>query len=155
MKKLLLPLALTVKDARTGRFILANRAAETLFDRVGGLAGLKPAEVLPSSLAEWTAAAMTRGRETAVHEDHGRGGVRYLEATKVATYVFGQPRETRPTGVLPPSPRNLRGLTTRPLSQTSKCTWAPVERPVEPALATSCPARTRSPTFTTRRELCA
>lgn len=81
-----LPLALTVKDARTGRFILANRAAETLFDRVGGLAGLKPAEVLPSSLAEWTAAAMTRGRETAVHEDHGRGGVRYLEATKVATY---------------------------------------------------------------------
>ncbi len=51
--------------------------------------------------------------------------------------------------------RKLRGFTTRPFSQTSKCTWAPVERPVEPALAISCPARTSSPTFRVRRELCA
>src|SRR5690606_11525982 len=65
-----------------------------------------------------------------------------------------QPRLRRATGARL-SPRNLRGLTTAPFSQTSKCTWAPVERPVEPALATSCPARTRSPLFTTRRELCA
>ena|GEM_PF-3129228 len=55
----------------------------------------------------------------------------------------------------PMSPRNWRGFCTRPFSQTSKCTWAPVERPVEPALAISSPTRTRSPTFTTLRELCA
>ena len=65
-----------------------------------------------------------------------------------------QPRLILPTGV-GPSPRNLRGLTTPPFSQTSKCTCAPVERPVEPALAISWPTRTRSPTRTTRRELCA
>ncbi|KAK0350973.1 hypothetical protein LTR94_026860, partial [Friedmanniomyces endolithicus] len=40
-----LPLALTVKDARTGRYILANRAAEALFDQPDGLAGLRPADV--------------------------------------------------------------------------------------------------------------
>src|SRR5690606_20952991 len=51
------------------------------------------------------------------------------------------------------SPRNLRGLCSRPFSQTSRCTWTPVERPVEPALATCWPARTRSPTFTVLREL--
>src|SRR5690606_6627723 len=57
---------------------------------------------------------------------------------------------------LPPaSPRNLRGLCRRPFSQTSRCTWAPVERPVEPALAICWPTRTRSPTFTVLRELCA
>ena len=36
-----------------------------------------------------------------------------------------------------------------------KCTCAPVDRPVEPALAISCPARTSSPTLRVRRELCA
>src|SRR5690606_16195658 len=34
------------------------------------------------------------------------------------------------------SPRNLRWLCRRPFSQTSRCTWTPVERPVEPVLAT-------------------
>ena len=51
--------------------------------------------------------------------------------------------------------RNLRGLTTAPSCQTSKCTWAPVERPLEPALAISWPERTRSPTWRSSLELCA
>lgn len=66
------------------------------------------------------------------------------------------PRADRHQRRLTPfSPRNCRGLRTCPFSQTSRCTWAPVERPVEPALATCCPARTRSPTWTELRELCA
>src|SRR5690606_12685493 len=51
------------------------------------------------------------------------------------------------------SPRNLRGLATRPFSHTSKCTWAPVLRPVLPARAICWPTRTRSPTCTTLAEL--
>src|SRR5690606_6035213 len=46
------------------------------------------------------------------------------------------------------SSRNFRGLCRRPFSQTSRCTWAPVERLVESALAISWPTRTRSPTLT-------
>lgn len=42
-----LPLALTVKDARTGRYMLANRAAESLFDRPEGLVGLARATCCP------------------------------------------------------------------------------------------------------------
>lgn len=82
-----LPLALTVKDARTGRYILANRSAEKLFGKLEGLTGLRAADVLPAAFAEWSAdAAPGMGLQSAVHEDHAPSGVRYLSATKVATY---------------------------------------------------------------------
>lgn len=82
-----LPLALTVKDARTGRYILANRAAEKLFGKFEGLTGLRAADVLPAAFAEWAAdAAPGMGSQSAVHEDHAPNGVRYLSSTKVATY---------------------------------------------------------------------
>jgi hypothetical protein len=58
-----------------------------------------------------------------------------------------------PTLSRPTLSRNGRGLTGRPLTWTSKCTCGPVERPVEPALASCWPARTISPTRTTSREL--
>ncbi|GLK47528.1 hybrid sensor histidine kinase/response regulator [Brevundimonas intermedia] len=82
-----LPLALTVKDARSGRYILANRAAEKLFGKFDGLTGLLAAEVLPPAFAEWAADATPgMGSQSAVHEAPAPGGVRYLSATKVATY---------------------------------------------------------------------
>jgi two-component system, sensor histidine kinase len=82
-----LPLALTVKDARSGRYILANRAAEKLFGRFEGLTGLLAADVLPSAFAEWAAdAAPGMGAQSAVHEAPAPNGLRYLSATKVATY---------------------------------------------------------------------
>lgn len=82
-----LPLALTVKDARSGRYILANRAAEKLFGRFEGLTGLLAAEVLPASFAKWAADATPgMGAQSAVHEAPATNGVRYLSATKVATY---------------------------------------------------------------------
>jgi signal transduction histidine kinase/ActR/RegA family two-component response regulator len=82
-----LPLALTVKDARSGRYILANRAAEKLFGKFEGLTGLLAAEVLPPAFAEWAADATPgMGSQSAVHEAPAPGGVRYLSATKVATY---------------------------------------------------------------------
>ena len=42
----------------------------------------------------------------------------------------------------------LSGLTLRPFLSTSKCTWGPVERPVEPINAIVCPLATVSPTST-------
>ena len=42
----------------------------------------------------------------------------------------------------------LEGLTRLPLCRTSKCTCGPVERPVEPIMATCCPFLTVSPTST-------
>ena len=82
-----LPLALTVKDARSGRYILANRAAEKLFGRFEGLTGLLAAEVLPAAFAKWAADATPgMGAQSAVHEAPATNGVRYLSATKVATY---------------------------------------------------------------------
>ncbi|NBB63272.1 response regulator [Pseudomonas sp. ODNR1LW] len=82
-----LPLALTVKDARSGRYILANRAAEQLFGRFEGLAGQMATEVLPMAFAEWAGEATPgMGAQSAVHEAPAPNGVRYLSATKVATY---------------------------------------------------------------------
>lgn len=82
-----LPLALTVKDARTGRYVLANRAAEKLFGRFEGLTGLRAADILPAPFAEWAAdAAPGMGSQSAVHETPAPNGLRYLSATKVATY---------------------------------------------------------------------
>jgi signal transduction histidine kinase/AmiR/NasT family two-component response regulator len=82
-----LPLALTVKDARTGRYILANRSAEKLFGKFEGLTGLRAADVLPAAFAEWAAdSAHGMGSQSAVHEDQAPSGVRYLASTKVATY---------------------------------------------------------------------
>ena len=46
------------------------------------------------------------------------------------------------------------GFTGAPLIQTSKCRCEPVEWPVEPTLAISSPAWTRSPTFTSSFEQC-
>ena len=42
----------------------------------------------------------------------------------------------------------LTGSTVRPLCETSKCTWGPVERPLEPIRAMVCPFLTFSPTWT-------
>jgi signal transduction histidine kinase/ActR/RegA family two-component response regulator len=82
-----LPLALTVKDARSGRYILANRAAEKLFGKFDGLEGLTAGDILPGPFAEWASAAEPgMGCQSAVHEDHSLNTVRYLAATKVATY---------------------------------------------------------------------
>ena len=47
------------------------------------------------------------------------------------------------------------GLTARPFNQTSKWQCGPVERPVEPTLATMSPACTWVPTAATNAELCA
>jgi hypothetical protein len=47
------------------------------------------------------------------------------------------------------------GLTARPFNQTSKWQWDPVERPVDPTFAITCPACTRVPTSATNAELCA
>jgi len=82
-----LPLALTVKDARTGRYILANRAAEDLFGKFEGLTGLRATDVLPAAFAEWEADTEAGlGLQSAVHKADDSRGVRYLSATKVATY---------------------------------------------------------------------
>lgn len=83
-----LPLALTVKDARTGRYILANRAAEALFDQPDGLAGLRPADVLPAPFAAWEAQPHINPAElqSAVHHDVTPRRERWLSAVKVATY---------------------------------------------------------------------
>lgn len=82
-----LPLALTVKDARSGRYILANRAAEKLFGRFEGLTGLLATDVLPAAFAEWASdPAPGMGSQSAVHEAPTPQGVRFLSATKVATY---------------------------------------------------------------------
>jgi signal transduction histidine kinase/CheY-like chemotaxis protein len=82
-----LPLALTVKDARTGRYILANRAAEKLFGRFEGFTGMAPADVLPPTLAAWAdEAGHGAGSSSIIQDDHRPNGVRYLSATKVATY---------------------------------------------------------------------
>ena len=50
---------------------------------------------------------------------------------------------------------NFRGLTTRPCLCTSKCTCGPVERPVLPNSAMTCPLLTTSPTLTRLALLCA
>lgn len=83
-----LPLALTVKDARTGRYILANRAAEALFEQPDGLAGLRPADVLPAPFAAWEAQPHINPAElqSAVHHDVTPRRERWLSAVKVATY---------------------------------------------------------------------
>ncbi len=82
-----LPSALVVKDAQTGRFALANRAAETLFGRFDGLVGATPAEALPPALAAWADQVQHGlGSPVVLQDEHHAGGVRYLSATKVATY---------------------------------------------------------------------
>jgi len=78
-----LPLALTVKDVRTGLIILGNRAAEDLFDRPDGLVGLRPEEALPACLA----ADDTAGAQGATtHREETAEGVRFLAERRVATY---------------------------------------------------------------------
>ncbi|MDP1616239.1 PAS domain-containing sensor histidine kinase [Phenylobacterium sp.] len=78
-----LPLALTVKDVRTGRIVLGNRAAEDLFDRPDGLVGLRPEEALPAYL---TADEAAGGRTAATHRVETAEGVRFLAERRVATY---------------------------------------------------------------------
>lgn len=78
-----LPLALTVKDVRTGRIVLGNRAAEDLFDRPDGLVGLRLEEALPACLtADDAAGALT----TTTHRQETAEGVRFLTERRVATY---------------------------------------------------------------------
>lgn len=83
-----LPLALTVKDARTNRYILANRAAERLFDQPEGLSGLRPDDVLPPPFAAWEARQHPNPAElqSAIHHDVTPRRERWLSAVKVATY---------------------------------------------------------------------
>lgn len=83
-----LPLALTVKDARTGRYILANRAAERLFNQPEGLSGLRPEDILPPPFAAWEARQHANPAElqSAVHHDVTPRRERWLSAVKVATY---------------------------------------------------------------------
>ncbi len=83
-----LPLALTVKDARTGRYILGNRAAEALFDQPNGLSGLRPADVLPAPFAAWEATQHPNpaALQSAIHHDITPRRERWLSAVKVATY---------------------------------------------------------------------
>ena len=47
------------------------------------------------------------------------------------------------------------GFTDSPSRSTSKCRWAPVERPVLPTVATTSPFSTRSPAFTMASRACA
>lgn len=78
-----LPLALTVRDVRTGRIVLGNRAAEDLFDRPDGLVGLRPEEALPACLA---ADAAVGAQTTTTHRQETAEGVRFLAERRVATY---------------------------------------------------------------------
>lgn len=78
-----LPLALTVKDVRTGRIVLGNRAAEDLFDRPDGLVGLRPEEALPACLAGDDS---TSARAPATYREDTAQGVRFLAERRVATY---------------------------------------------------------------------
>lgn len=82
-----LPLALTVKDARTGRYVLGNRAAEALFDQTDGLAGMRPEDVLPPPFAAWEARQANPAElQSAIHHDVSPRRERWLSAVKVATY---------------------------------------------------------------------
>lgn len=80
-----LPTALTVRDARTGRFVLANRAAEAMFD-VDGLAGRRAEEVFPEPLLNWEAEEATASARPAgaVVQDPAQG--RRLSVTRVGTF---------------------------------------------------------------------
>lgn len=83
-----LPSALTVRDARTGRYILANRAAEALFDRPEGLVGQTSLDVLPPAFAAWeTEEEPFPSQSRSTFEDGPTtAGGRRLAAVKVATY---------------------------------------------------------------------
>lgn len=82
-----LPLALTVKDARTGRYILANRSADRLYGHTEGLAGLQAKDVLPPAFAAWSTECLPgEGLQTAVYDLPGSKGARHVSAMRVATY---------------------------------------------------------------------
>lgn len=83
-----LPTALTVRDARSGRYILANRAAEGLLEHRDSLVGLRSEDVLPQPFAAWEAKedVFPSRMQSAIPEDAGLVGGRHLSAVKVATY---------------------------------------------------------------------
>lgn len=83
-----LPSALTVRDARTGRYILANQAANVLFERPEGLIGQTGEDVLSPAFAAWEAEdqlSPTRTRST-FHAGTSECEDRHLSAVNVATY---------------------------------------------------------------------
>lgn len=82
------PTALTVRDARSGRYILANRAAEDLLQHRDGLVGLRSEDVLPQPFAAWEAREdiFPSQMQSAIPADAGISGGRHLSAVKVATY---------------------------------------------------------------------
>ncbi|MGO4687399.1 hybrid sensor histidine kinase/response regulator [Brevundimonas sp. 2YAF1] len=83
-----LPSALTVRDARTGRYILANRAAEALFDCPQGLIGLTGEEILPPAFAAWEAEEepLPNRMRSTFHAGTASCSDRHISAVKVATY---------------------------------------------------------------------
>lgn len=83
-----LPTALTVRDARSGRYILANRAAEDLLKHKDGLIGLRSEDVLPQPFAAWeTCEDVFPSRlQSAVSAEADLVDSRHLSAVKVATY---------------------------------------------------------------------
>jgi PAS domain S-box-containing protein len=96
----LLPLPLTVRDLATGRYILANSAAEELIGvEPDGLVGAAPAEVLSAAraakVAELDAEAVRKGftkrrLKSAGSDAHGR--IREIVTTRLATFDDNGPR---------------------------------------------------------------
>ena len=96
----LLPLALTVRDLESGRYVLANPAAEELFDLAPeSMVGATPDEVLDAEAARQInaldAEVSRAGRKKATREHSltsNPTAPRRLSATKVATYDDNGPR---------------------------------------------------------------
>src|SRR5690606_31873728 len=112
---------------RLERVDLLDDTAELLEQALVAAAGDAGKQTIEHCVSGWRARTGTEAKKGARRAVHGNYGL----------YRGGAPRGIKGDY------RNLRGSTTRPRSQTSKWTWAPVERPVEPARATCWPARTR------------
>jgi PAS domain S-box-containing protein len=96
----LLPLPLTVRDLATGRYVLANGAAEELLGvEADGLVGSRPADVLSApraaKVAELDAEAVRKGftkRRLKSAAKDARGRIRQLVTTRMATFDDSGPR---------------------------------------------------------------
>jgi PAS domain S-box-containing protein len=96
----LLPLPLTVRDLATGRYVLANGAAEELLGvEADGLVGARPADVLSApraaKVAELDAEAVRKGFTKRRLKSAGKdalGRIRQLVTTRMATFDDSGPR---------------------------------------------------------------
>lgn len=96
----LLPLALTVRDLETGRYVLANHAAEEMYGLgEDGFVDQRPDEILPAAMARQVIAldeqVVGSGRARLSADQlvaDARGSARRLVETKVATYDDNGPR---------------------------------------------------------------